>query len=44
MSYISTIGNTDIQMQTGQITPLAQRRLVEIKEYYLAYQMEDILG
>ena len=44
MSYISTIGNTDIQMQTGQIIPLAQRRLVEIKEYYLAYQMEDILG
>ena len=31
-------------MQTGQIIPLAQRRLVEIKEYYLAYQMEDILG
>lgn len=44
MSYISTIGNTDIQMQTGQRIPLAQRRLVEIKEYYLAYQMEDILG
>ena len=43
MSYISTIGNTDIQMQTGQTIPLAQRRLVEIKDYYLAYQMEEVL-
>ncbi len=42
MSYISTIGNTDIQLQNGKLIPLAQRRLSEIREHYLAFQMGEV--
>ncbi len=40
MSYINTIKNTEIILQTGGSLPIAQRRVSEIKEGYLAYQME----
>lgn len=41
MSYISKIKNTEIILQTGVSLPIAQRRVTEIKERYLAFQMED---
>lgn len=41
MSFIRTIGATDIQLQNGRVIPLAQRRLTEIREHYLAFQMEE---
>lgn len=43
MSYISTIGTIGIQLQNGVVIPLAQRRLSEIKEHYLSFQMEEVI-
>lgn len=44
MSYISTIGTLDMELQNHAVLPLAQRRVTEIKEHYLAFQMGEILS
>ena len=41
MRYISSIKNTEIILQIGCSLPIAQRRGADIKERYLAYQMEE---
>lgn len=41
MQYIDTIGNNTIKMQTQSSVPIAQGKTREIKEKYLAFQMED---
>lgn len=41
MSYIDTIKKTEITLQTGSSLPIAQRRAAEIRERYLAFQMEE---
>lgn len=43
MSYINIIGTMDMELQDHTVLPLAQRRVAEIKEYYLAYQMGEIM-
>ncbi len=43
MSYINIIGTMDMELQDHTVLPLAQRRVTEIKEYYLAYQMGEIM-
>lgn len=40
MGYISHIKNTEIILHSGTSIPIAQRRVTEIKERYLAFQME----
>lgn len=40
MNYIDTIENTEITLQTPDIIPIAQGKSKEIKECYLAFQME----
>ena len=40
MSYISTIENTEITLQNSATIPVAQGKSKEIKECYLAFQME----
>lgn len=42
MCYIDTIKNTEIVLQTSDSIPIAQRRSAEIKELYLAFQMEEL--
>ncbi len=41
MQYINTIKNTEIQLQTKTTLPMAKRRATEIKDRYLAFQMEE---
>ena len=43
MSYINIIGTMDMELQDHTVLPLAQRRVTEIKEHYLAYQMGEIM-
>ena len=43
MNYINIIGTMDMELQDHTVLPLAQRRVAEIKEYYLAYQMGEIM-
>lgn len=43
MSYINIIGTMDMELQDHTVLPLAQRRVAEIKKYYLAYQMGEIM-
>ncbi len=43
MSYINIIGTMDMELQDHTVLPLAQRRVAEIKDYYLAYQMGEIM-
>ena len=40
MKYINTIENTEITLQTSASIPIAQGKSKEIKECYLAFQME----
>lgn len=40
MNYINTIENTEITLQTSVSVPIAQGKSKEIKEHYLAFQME----
>ena len=40
MHYIKNIKNTEIVLQTNVTVPIAKRRTAEIKERYLAFQME----
>lgn len=40
MNYINTIENTEITLQTPNTIPIAQGKGKEIKESYLAFQME----
>ena len=40
MNYIDTIKTTQIDLQTGISIPIAQGRTKEIKDLYLALQME----
>ncbi|MGB4984832.1 MAG: LytTR family DNA-binding domain-containing protein [Erysipelotrichaceae bacterium] len=40
MGYISSIKNTEIILQIGCSLPIAQRRVANMKERYLSYQME----
>lgn len=41
MNYIDRISNTEIILQTGARVPIAQGKSREIKESYLAFQMEE---
>lgn len=41
MHYISSIKNMEIILQTNVAVPIAKRRTAEIKERYLAFQMEE---
>lgn len=41
MRYIDMISNTEIVLQTGSRIPIAQGKSREIKERYLAFQMEE---
>ncbi len=41
MNYINTIKNTEIQLQTQRSLPVSKRRVSEIKERYLTFQMEE---
>lgn len=41
MHYISGIKNMEIILQTNVAVPIAKRRTAEIKERYLAFQMEE---
>lgn len=41
MNYIDTISNTEIILQTGARIPIAQGKAREMKECYLAFQMEE---
>lgn len=43
MNFISAIGNFGIELQSGKVIPLAQRRITEIKKHYLAFQMGEVL-
>ena len=43
MSYINIIGTMDMELQDHTVLPLAQRRVTEIKEHYLAYQTGEIM-
>lgn len=40
MQYVDTIGNQQVTLQTLSTIPVAQGRAKDIKEQYLAYQME----
>ncbi|MPN14856.1 hypothetical protein SDC9_162185 [bioreactor metagenome] len=41
MRYIDTIGNNQITLQILSTIPIAQGKTREIKERYLAFQMEE---
>lgn len=41
MNYIQMIGASDLKLRNGILLPLARRRVPEIKNHYLAYQMEE---
>lgn len=41
MSYIDAIGHTEMMLQTSASIPIAQGKAKEIKERYLAFQMEE---
>lgn len=41
MQYINTINNNQVTLQTLSSVPIAQSKVREIKQQYLAYQMED---
>lgn len=41
MQYIDTIGNNTLMLQDQSSVPIAQGKTREIKEKYLAFQMED---
>ena len=43
MNFIRLIGTTDMQLQNGTVLPLAQRRVSEIKQHYLAFQMNEVI-
>lgn len=40
MKYVDTIENRQLTLQTFSTIPIAQGKAKEIKEVYLAYQME----
>lgn len=42
MCYVDTISNTNIALRTGCCIPIAQGKSKEMKERYLAFQMEDV--
>ena len=42
MNHISSINAEGIELQNQKLVPLAQRRLAEIREHYLAFQMEEV--
>ncbi|WP_313527443.1 LytR/AlgR family response regulator transcription factor [Anaerotignum sp.] len=42
MGYIDTICNTEMTLQTTSSIPIAQGKTKEIKERYLAFQMEEV--
>ncbi|NLY43389.1 MAG: response regulator transcription factor [Clostridiaceae bacterium] len=41
MQYVDTINNREVILQTNSSVPIAQGKAREIKQQYLAYQMED---
>ncbi|MGI5997695.1 MAG: hypothetical protein ACOX89_03420 [Lutispora sp.] len=41
MQYVDTIENRQLTLQTLTSIPIAQGKAKEIKEQYLAYQMEE---
>lgn len=41
MQYVDTIENNQITLQNGPVVPIAQVKAREIKQQYLAYQMEE---
>ena len=43
MNFIRLISTTDMQLQNGTVLPLAQRRVSEIKQHYLAFQMNEVI-
>ncbi len=43
MNFISAIGSFGIKLQNGKVIPLAQRRISEIKNHYLSFQMGEVL-
>lgn len=43
MNYIRSINATDMYLTNNLCIPLAQRRVSEIKKFYLAFQMEEYI-
>lgn len=41
MQYIDTINTKQITLQTAAVVPIVQGKMKEMKQHYLAYQMED---